>query len=154
MPIKGEENNMPVNMTPARRCRFSNYNGSRYFNHLGLIPEDFDFEYHERRLYKLSIEIKQEEEAKGDLEKSKTAIYMASIGLFCFGHLEVIDDIINYFKFVPRPVKVMAIVLRELLPLPHEIGIDTPDLLKQWVSENRNRLEWSEGKGKYLLLER
>jgi hypothetical protein len=78
---------------------------------------------------------------------------MVSTGLFCFGHIEAIDDIIKYFKFVPRPIKIMAWVLRELLPLPQDIGIDTPDLLKQWISDNKNRLEWSEEKGKYLLLD-
>ena len=106
-----------------------------------------------KKLYELSKEIQEEEQGKCELKKSKVAIFMASIGMFCFGHLDVIDDIIKYFNLVPRPVKVMVWVLRELLPLPQEIGIDTPDLLKQWLFDNRDRLEWSEEKGKYLLLD-
>ncbi len=142
---------MPVNMTPARKYRLSFYNSGSNYIRPDLIPEDFDFEYHERKLYELSIEIKKEEEIKGDLEKSKIAIFMVSTGLFCFSHIEAIDDIIKYYKFVPRPVKTMAWILRELLPLPGKIGIFTPDLLKQWLSDNKNRIEWNEQEGRYLL---
>jgi hypothetical protein len=141
-------------MTPARRCRLENYKSGRYFLRPDLIPDDFDFEYHERKLYELSLEIQktESEELKFDPNRTKAGIFMASIGLFCYGHLEVVDDIIEYFKLVPRPIKTMVWVLRELLPLPQEIGIDNPDLLKQWLFDNRNRLEWSEEKGKYLLV--
>jgi hypothetical protein len=152
MRIKQEENNMSINMTPARGCRLLFYRGD-YFEQHHLIPDDFDFNYHEDKLYKLSLEIKESEESKSDLEKSKTAIFMVSTGLFCFGHLDEIDNIINYYQLVPRSIKTMVGVLRQLLPLPQNIGINTPDLLKQWLSDNKNRLEWSEQEGRYLLRE-
>jgi hypothetical protein len=51
---------MPVNMTPARKCRLSFYNPGSNYIPLGLICDNFDFESHERKLYQLSMEIKQE----------------------------------------------------------------------------------------------
>ena len=40
---------MLVNMTPARKCRLAHHNSGRYYNQTDLIPEDFDFEYHEKK---------------------------------------------------------------------------------------------------------
>jgi hypothetical protein len=139
--------------TPARKCRLSLYS-SKYFNSPSLIPEDFDYTAHENNLYILTQEIKDEEEKKPESERDKIVFFMYSIGLVCFGNINSVEDVINSFSFVNQRMKTMVFVLRELLPLPSDISINTPNLLKQWVSDNKNRLEWSEKEGRYLLLER
>ena len=136
--------------TPARKCRLSLYS-SNYFNNPSLIPEDFDYVAHEKKLYTLTQEIKDVEENKSESDRNKIVFFMYSIGLFCFGNIDSVEDIINSFSFVNRRMKTMVFVLQELLPLPSSISINTPDLLKKWLSDNKNRLEWIEKEGKYLL---
>ena len=85
---------------------------------------------------------------------------VAAVGVLCFGVLDAVDMVLN--SIAPPPAdhhgkraliyRLGHNALRLLFPLPDEFDIVKDiTLVKQWFNANKNKLIWSEDKGKYYL---
>lgn len=75
-------------------------------------------------------------------EGSRNGIYMWSVGLLTYGHLDVIPDILD--NIPPRSAKVsrLANVVKVVLPI---FELDKPadaDEIAAWVEQNKDQLVW------------
>lgn len=133
-------------ITPARECILWLFSSS--YNPKQLPKELYVLEL-EACIYKHSCEIF--EDIKTKKETNPSLIFMCYVALFCFGYLELGEDIIDLYQIMNVRIRQMTLVFRKLLPLPHDIGINNPSLLKKWLCENKSKLEWSKPEGRYIL---
>lgn len=86
-------------------------------------------------------------EAPRSVSDVKNGVFVFAVGLFTFGRLDVVEDII---KRMPSSGQVRGLeyVINVLLPLPDNLDpIMQPDTFHRWLTRNAERLIWNKNKG-------
>ncbi|MEO0933656.1 MAG: hypothetical protein AAFY21_07825 [Cyanobacteria bacterium J06641_2] len=129
------------------RCEFRNRDN---------LQTDAAF-YHE--LQNLYQEYKREILAKtnegvpdSDIKGFRNGLFVLSVGLFCFGRLDVAEDILDNIPGGRGNINRFAYVLNRLLPAPSDLNcVNNPMEFKQWLRKNRSQVRWDENLERYIL---
>lgn len=80
-------------------------------------------------------------------------LLMLAVGLFTYGRLDVVDDILNSIPPPKLRVGRLAWCLHGMLPLPDSIGNVQQDTaaVKTWFDSHKAALQWDETRGVYTL---
>lgn len=90
---------------------------------------------------------------------TQLTMFVAAVGLFAFGRLDVVFDILELWPAQPpdKPrinARSAIRAVAELLPLPRHLDpmkVDDHASIRGWVSDHRSQLRWSEVDGRYRL---
>lgn len=87
---------------------------------------------------------------ESELAGSRYGLFVLATGLFAYGHIEVAEDILNGIP-PSGAVKQLALALKAMLPLPNHFDpIKNPELIREWLRNNKTKIRWNEELGKYL----
>jgi len=84
---------------------------------------------------------------------ARLGLLILAVGLFTYGHLDVVEDILD--SVPPQYLRVgrLAWSLNGMLPLPASIGDAqlVPERVREWFRQYRDSLVWSEDQGLFKL---
>ena len=84
---------------------------------------------------------------------ARLGLLILAVGLFSYGHLDVVEDILD--SVPPQYLRVgrLAWSLNGMLPLPASIGDAqlVPERVREWFRQYRDSLVWSEDQGLFKL---
>ena len=87
-----------------------------------------------------------------DIKGIRNGVYILSVALFCFGRLDVAEDILDNIPGGRGNINRFVGVLNRLLPLPTGLNCrKNPILFKKWLKVNRSQLRWDESLERYIL---
>lgn len=97
--------------------------------------------------------LKQEGLPKPQEPIARLGLLILAVGLFTYGRLEVVEDILDSIPPSELRVGRLAWCLNGMLPLPASIGdvLQDSDSVKVWVSSHRDSLHWDDQKGVFVL---
>lgn len=108
--------------------------------------QDLNYSCDDQRFYE-HLENLCEREKIEQSPSSGLAIFLLSIGLFAFGKLDAIEDILNNMPSSRHPTRSLVSCFR-LLPLPQTLEFDE---IRIWVKRKEKYLEWDEAEDRYYL---
>ncbi len=87
-----------------------------------------------------------------EIKAVRNGVYILSVALFCFGRLDVAEDILDNIPGGRGNINRFAGVLNALLPLPSGLNYrNNPIEFKKWLKANRSQLRWDESLERYIL---
>ncbi len=93
-----------------------------------------------------------EEASESRIKATRNGLFVISVGLFCFGRLDVAEDILDNIPGGRGSVNHFAGVLHRLLPLPPGFNcLKNPNEIKEWLKLNRSQLRWDKSLERYIL---
>jgi hypothetical protein len=131
-------------MNPAKEYR-------RAIGSLLVYPSDNEDELHEhfKRAYQELKEGYEIDRARGGLFTTDTNLFIYGIGLLAYGHLEVIEDVLENLPDGRNNARTLVSAIPALLPIPYH-PFDAKKT-REWFQAHRDHLVWSEEHGKFLL---
>jgi hypothetical protein len=86
------------------------------------------------------------------IQAEKAALFVFSVGIFTFGRLNVVEDILAGIPGGKGSIRNLALVLNVLLPIPKGLdALRNPEEIKEWVKVKYSRLKWDETLERYIL---
>lgn len=87
-----------------------------------------------------------------DIKGFRNGLFVLSVTLFCFGRLDVAEDILDNLPGGRGNINRFAYVLNRLLPSPSDLDcVKNPVEFKEWLRKNRSQLRWDENLERYIL---
>ena len=94
------------------------------------------------------------DEGESDSELQAVGAFVLGSGLFVFGELRHIDEVLKHYPAVTSNAKYLVYAVRDLLTLPEGLDVleeEDRRTIGRWAKENSDRLHWDEKKGVYVL---
>ncbi|MEO0840394.1 MAG: hypothetical protein AAF063_16000 [Cyanobacteria bacterium J06643_5] len=87
-----------------------------------------------------------------DIKGFRNGLFVLSVALFCFGRLDVAEDVLDNIPGGRGNINRFAYVLNRLLPAPSDLNCVKNSMeFKQWLRKNRSQVRWDENLERYIL---
>jgi hypothetical protein len=78
-------------------------------------------------------------------------VFLFASGLLTFGHIEVVEDILDNIPEGKGHVRRLAYTVTTLLPAPKELDVfENTEAIKNWFHENQDKLHWNSQQERFL----
>jgi hypothetical protein len=78
--------------------------------------------------------------------------FVLGVGLLSFGHLDVVDDVLDGIPAADHPSRMLARSVDGLIPGAGGNVLVDAQAVRDWIAQHRDRLVWNEESGVFELL--